>query len=187
MSDEIFRPIARRIFLKKSRILIHPIAEPAYRVWYEFYNIKTQLKFSSLNGYYQVTPKLVLAELKDNYLFFDNFECIYHLMMLNDITDIFSLIIPESEEDIERCAWKEVLSLGFQKDINHAEFFSAIKTKAPLSVIQKLMSSKRLDNNQYLNFYGLNKDILTYQQKRIKHNYRKQLPKMSEWIKRSSN
>lgn len=185
MTEEIFRPIARRIFLKKSRILIHPIAEPAYRVWHEFYIKKSQFNLNVMSGYYQVTPKLILAKLKDEYLFFEDFEYLYNLALEDNIKTIYSVIIPRSKADIELCAWTEVLKLPFQKKINHAEFFETIKFNAPLSVIQKLMYIKRFDQTQYRKFYGISQGTFDTHQKKLKKQTeeRRKLPAMADWIR----
>lgn len=185
MSEEIFRPAPKRLILEKSRLIIHPEAEDAYRVWHEFHIQKPHFNHQIFTGYYQVLPKLILGKIKEQYLFFENFEYMYYVASLNKPTSISSLIIPESQKNIELCAWAQVLQIPFQNQINPAEFFNVLKRVAPLSVLQKLMNIKRFDKTQFLKYYELHKDTFGYYQSKIRDNHRKQLPKMSEWMKKS--
>lgn len=185
MSEEIFRPTPRRISLEKSRLIVHPNAEVAYRVWYEFYTQKPYFNHQIFNGYYQNSPKLILGTVKGEYLFYENFEYMYYLASLNKPTSFHSLIIPESQQNIELCAWAQVLQIPFQNEINPAEFFNVLKRDAPKPVLQKLIGIKRFDRTQYLNHYKRYKDTYDYYQSIFKETHRKQLPKMSEWMKKS--
>lgn len=186
MSNEFFRPTPKKIFTKKNPIVIHPSAQPAYHFWKDFFLEKPGLGETALSGYYRTTPKFILDEVKNGYWFFENFEYMYHSLSSNLPVEIFALILPESEQDIELCAWAEVLQLPFRQRVNPAEFLKSLEHSAPSATIQKLMGVKKFTRTAYLEFYGLNKDSATYYQKKIRQTKREKLPQMAEWIKNST-
>ena len=185
MAEELYRPIPKKISFPKNSLIIHPIAEPAFRIWFEFFDKKNLQNQGCIEGFYQINPKLMSIEKTNQYLFFENFVFIHYLTSLHQKPPIYALIIPESTENIEKCAWQEVMQLPFQSDINHEAFFQRVSSTAPKTILKKLLGVERFDKKRYLAFYRLNKDVFTYHRKKIKSVERQRLPSIADWIKDS--
>lgn len=183
MTEELYRPIPKKISFPKNSLIIHPIAEPAFRIWFEFFDKRNLQKQDYLVGYYQINPKLVSSEIANKFLFFESFAFIHYFNSLHQKPAIYALIIPESTENIEKCAWQEVMQLPFQSDINHEEFFQRVSSTAPKTILKKLLGVERFDKKRYLAFYRLNKDVFTYHRKKIKSVERQKLPSIASWVK----
>jgi hypothetical protein len=183
MTEELYRPIPKKISFPKNSLIIHPTAVPAFSIWFEFFDKRNLQKQSYIAGYYQINPKLVSVKKENKYLFFENFSFIHYLNSLDPKPPIYAFIIPESLENIERCAWQEVMQLPFQSDINHEAFFQRVNSTAPKMILKKLLGVEKFDKQRYVAFYGLNKDVFTYHRSKIKAIERQKLPSIANWVK----
>lgn len=74
------------------------------------------------------------------------------------------LIAAENLQDIRRLAWSEVVELAFSRGIYHSEFFKALNTNVPKSIICELMNIDRLTVDHYCKFAGISPSAYEYQQ-----------------------
>ena len=166
----------------KDDLYVHPYARAALCVWQRLRPKAPYIDMKFLDNFYR--PPLRLVEGKnDVFYFFNDFERVDQVLRFENDSDYPCLIIPESINDIQQLAWREVVSLIFLKGVNHPDLFKVLKNNAPQSVICQLMRIKYLTVKEYCRFARISQSNYEYQQCKFASEERViGMPKSMDWL-----
>lgn len=157
------KPKQKLIDLRKCKLLIHPKAKVAFFVWHKFRAVSSAINFEYLDKFY-LPPLRVIDCGSDNLFFANDFSKVYEITNLQNRGEYPCLITPESDSDIQRLAWIEVIGLIKEKNINHPDLFKTLKKNAPDLIVCELMRIKCLTVESYCQFANIKKASFEYQQ-----------------------
>lgn len=182
MNNIHLKPIQKFITFSKSNLVIHPHAQKALLMWQQFRPRVVGVNINSFNDYYR--PPLRLVSRPDgSYYFFNKFRRIDRILTEEVSLRQPCLIAAESLQDIKRLAWCEVIELAFSRRMSHPEFFKALSTSAPKSIVCELMNIERLTVDNYCQFAGISQSAYEYQQSKIANDeVMMGLPKNMNWM-----
>ncbi len=184
-----YKPTQIKLNLKKINLQIHPVIQPAFSCWQLFRNeITDPLPYPQTDKYYLPYIKLIKSEKKHTYYYFESFNYVAKAKL-----ELFEeqpcFIYEQNMVNIKILAWREVLMLAFQRDINHWKFFNAIKKilKEDELLLRLLLHSETTNIDDYCQFAKINKASYEYDQKSHKsydaQSDTPQLPSKDIWNK----
>lgn len=176
------KPTQKFITFSKYNLVIHQDAQKALLIWHQFRPRMRGINIRGLDDYYR--PPIRLITGKDStYYFFNEFRRINKILTEETSLRQPCLVAAESLQDIKRLAWSEVVELAFSREIYHPEFFRALNTNAPKSIICELMNIERLTVDNYCRFAGISQSAYEYQQcKSANDEAMLGLPKNLSWM-----
>ncbi|WP_201574575.1 hypothetical protein [Psychrobacter sp. H8-1] len=124
------------------------------------------INIGGLDDYYRPPLRLIISK-DSTYYFFNEFRRINKILTEETSLRQPCLVAAESLQDIKRLAWSEVVELACSRGIYHPEFFKALNTNAPKSIICELMNIDRLTVENYCKFAGINQSAYEYQQGKV--------------------
>ena len=160
------KPTQKFITFSKSKLVIHQDAKEALLIWHQFRPRMKGINIGGLDDYYRPPLRLVIGK-DSTYYFFNEFRRIDRVLTEEVSLRQPCLVAAESLQDIKRLAWSEVIELAFSRGIYHPEFFKALNTNAPKSIICELMNIDRLTVENYCKFAGINQSAYEYQQCKV--------------------
>ena len=187
MNNIHLKPTQKFITFNKYNLVIHKHAHKALLIWQRFRPREAGVNMNSFNDYYRPPLRLVTG-IDSTYYFFSEFRRIDRILTEEMSLRQPCLIAAESLQDIKRLAWNEVVELAFARGVDHPEFFKALSTSAPKSIICELMNIDRLTIENYCRFAGINQSAYEYQQcKSLNEEKGLGFPRDMNWIGRAKN
>lgn len=175
-------PTQKFITFSKSKLVIHQDAQKALLIWHQFRPRMRGINIGGLNDYYRPPLRLVIDK-DSTYYFFNEFRRIHRVLTEEMSLRQPCLVAAENLQDIKRLAWSEVVELACSREMYHPEFFKALNTNAPKSIICELMNIERLTVENYCKFAGINQSAYEYQQcKASNDEMMLGLPKNMNWM-----
>lgn len=163
MNNIHLKPTQKFLTFDKRNLVIHTDAQKALTVWQQFRPRIASINMASLDRYYRPPLRLV-TDKNETYYFFNEFRRFDKILIEETSLRQPCLVAAESLQDIKRLAWSEVVELAFSRGIYHPEFFKALNTNAPKSIICELMNIDRLTIDHYCRFAGISPSTYEYQQ-----------------------
>ena len=182
MNSIHLKPTQKFITFSKYNLVVHQDAQKALLIWHQFRPRIASINMASLDDYYRPPLRLV-SKPNGAYYFFNEFRRIDRILTEEVSLRQPCLIAAESLQDIKRLAWCEVIELAFSRRMSHPEFFKALSTSAPKSIVCELMNIERLTVDNYCQFAGISQSAYEYQQCKVANDEAMLgLPKNMNWM-----
>ena len=111
----------------KNNFFVHQYTEAALSVWKRFKPKTIYINMKCVNKFYG-SPLCLVDGWDNNFYFFNGFQAVDQVLMLENDSDYPCLMTLESIKDIQQLAWMEVVKLMFLKDTHHPDLFKVFRS-----------------------------------------------------------